>query len=273
MLERQREGIAKSKGEGRYRGRAPRASSPTKASPARRSPSAAQYRRRQRVPSTEGRLIASPTVAATPSWPRSMMAARGAPTGILARGRLVQRRIESASWPGARRYLSIFFIGQTPRCRATSKRSGKPCRSPAVLGHSVCRMHGARGGAPKGNKNAWRHGAFSAEAIETRGAIALLTKQARELARKGNITCSQLEKSLGSSPAVPRPPRAPRNCAGRVRYGSANLAQLRSGNPDIDKLISCFMVISGAAREIRTPDPIITNDVLYQLSYCGPVEN
>jgi hypothetical protein len=27
----------------------------------------------------------------------------------------------------------------------------------------------------------------------------------------------------------------------------------------------------GAAREIRTPDPIITNDVLYQLSYCGPV--
>jgi hypothetical protein len=30
--------------------------------------------------------------------------------------------------------------------------------------------------------------------------------------------------------------------------------------------------IFGAARGIRTPDPIITNDVLYQLSYCGPVE-
>ena len=26
---------------------------------------------------------------------------------------------------------------------------------------------------------------------------------------------------------------------------------------------------AGAARGIRTPDPIITNDVLYQLSYCG----
>ncbi len=25
----------------------------------------------------------------------------------------------------------------------------------------------------------------------------------------------------------------------------------------------------GAAREIRTPDPLITNEVLYQLSYCG----
>jgi hypothetical protein len=31
-------------------------------------------------------------------------------------------------------------------------------------------------------------------------------------------------------------------------------------------------MLGGAAREIRTPDPIITNDVLYQLSYCGPVE-
>jgi len=26
---------------------------------------------------------------------------------------------------------------------------------------------------------------------------------------------------------------------------------------------------NGAAREIRTPDPLITNEVLYQLSYCG----
>src|SRR5262249_20824608 len=28
----------------------------------------------------------------------------------------------------------------------------------------------------------------------------------------------------------------------------------------------CYL---GAARGIRTPDPIITNDVLYRLSYCG----
>lgn len=27
--------------------------------------------------------------------------------------------------------------------------------------------------------------------------------------------------------------------------------------------------ICGAAEGTRTPDPIITNDVLYQLSYCG----
>jgi hypothetical protein len=27
--------------------------------------------------------------------------------------------------------------------------------------------------------------------------------------------------------------------------------------------------IFGAATVIRTPDPLITNEVLYQLSYCG----
>ena len=32
---------------------------------------------------------------------------------------------------------------RAPRCRATSKRSGKPCRAPAVRGKAVCRMHGA----------------------------------------------------------------------------------------------------------------------------------
>jgi hypothetical protein len=30
-----------------------------------------------------------------------------------------------------------------------------------------------------------------------------------------------------------------------------------------------FKDLFGAARGIRTPDPIITNDVLYRLSYCG----
>lgn len=51
-----------------------------------------------------------------------------------------------------------------------------------MQGHSVCRMHGAAGGAPKGNRNALRHGLFTRETIVTRRAIAELTKQARALA-------------------------------------------------------------------------------------------
>ena len=46
-----------------------------------------------------------------------------------------------------------------PRCKAKSKRTGLACRSPAVNGYQVCRMHGARGGAPEGKRNGnFRHG-------------------------------------------------------------------------------------------------------------------
>jgi hypothetical protein len=63
-----------------------------------------------------------------------------------------------------------------PRCRAKSKRTKHPCRAPAVRGYRVCRMHGARGGAPTGNQNGrFRHGARTKEAIRaTRETNALL---------------------------------------------------------------------------------------------------
>ena len=51
------------------------------------------------------------------------------------------------------------------RCHAKSKRSGSPCQAPAMRGHNVCRMHGAGGGAPKGNRNALKHGGFTAEGL------------------------------------------------------------------------------------------------------------
>ena len=72
---------------------------------------------------------------------------------------------------------------QASRCRARSKRSGLQCRAPAVRGSSVCRMHGAGGGAPKGNRNALKYGSFTAEAIETRRLVAALTKQTRDLVK------------------------------------------------------------------------------------------
>jgi hypothetical protein len=54
-----------------------------------------------------------------------------------------------------------------PRCTARSKRTGQPCRSPAVRGWKICRMHGARGGAPEGERNGnYRHGARSRETVE-----------------------------------------------------------------------------------------------------------
>ena len=68
-----------------------------------------------------------------------------------------------------------------PRCQAKSKRSGKSCGSPAVRGKLVCRMHGAGGGAPRGNRNAQKHGRYAGEAIKSRRLVVALAKLAREL--------------------------------------------------------------------------------------------
>jgi hypothetical protein len=44
-----------------------------------------------------------------------------------------------------------------------------------------CRMHGGPSpGAPKGNKNAYKHGRYTAEAIERRREISALIRAARE---------------------------------------------------------------------------------------------
>ena len=42
-------------------------------------------------------------------------------------------------------------------------------------------MHGAGGGAPKGNRNAWKHGGYSCESIALRRHIAELTRATRQL--------------------------------------------------------------------------------------------
>ena len=69
-------------------------------------------------------------------------------------------------------------MNQAPRCGART-RSGKPCQSPAVNGKRRCRMHGgaARSGAPVGNKNALRHGRYTAEAIARRRHLSDLVRR------------------------------------------------------------------------------------------------
>lgn len=54
-----------------------------------------------------------------------------------------------------------------PRCQATAKSTGQRCGNPAMNGKKVCYIHGGRSpGAPKGNRNAWKTGAYSAEVRE-----------------------------------------------------------------------------------------------------------
>ena len=68
-----------------------------------------------------------------------------------------------------------------PRCSATSKRSGKPCRAPAVTGWTVCRLHGAGGGQRPGKAHPnYRHGERSREAVELRAQINRLVRECRD---------------------------------------------------------------------------------------------
>jgi len=70
----------------------------------------------------------------------------------------------------------------SPRCGART-RGGTSCRAPAVSGKSRCRMHGgAKGsGAPRGNTNALKHGAFTKKAFQQRAELRQLLADARKL--------------------------------------------------------------------------------------------
>jgi uncharacterized protein YjcR len=70
------------------------------------------------------------------------------------------------------------------RCGAKTCK-GSHYRSPAVSGKKRCRMHGgaARSGAPKGNKNALKHGAYTREMLEQQKEIMELIREARETLR------------------------------------------------------------------------------------------
>ena len=69
----------------------------------------------------------------------------------------------------------------SPRCSARSKRTGQRCQAPAVRGWTVCRFHGAGGGGPKGPRNgSYKHGLFTAEAVEFRRTVSALVRASRK---------------------------------------------------------------------------------------------
>lgn len=90
----------------------------------------------------------------------------------------------SKAWSGTDWRRAIALAHAAPRCAAHCKHSKAPCRNPAVNGRRVCRMHGGKGGAPRGEQNgAYRHGRHTAEAKaqrqDLRRSIRLLMSLAR----------------------------------------------------------------------------------------------
>jgi len=79
-----------------------------------------------------------------------------------------------------------------PRCQATAKSTGERCKNPAMKGKRVCRIHGGKSpGAPKGNKNALKHGFYTAEWIARRRAT-------REILRQSRAILEQLEINMAN---------------------------------------------------------------------------
>jgi uncharacterized protein YjcR len=69
---------------------------------------------------------------------------------------------------------------QSARCGAKTRR-GTPCQAPAMP-NGRCRMHGGTSpGAPRGNRNAWKHGRYSAAALAEKKLISELLRHARRL--------------------------------------------------------------------------------------------
>ena len=63
----------------------------------------------------------------------------------------------------------------SPRCQART-RAGMPCQSPAMA-NGRCRMHGGKApGAAKGNRNALKHGRYTADAITERRELTALLR-------------------------------------------------------------------------------------------------
>src|SRR3954471_5680409 len=74
----------------------------------------------------------------------------------------------------------VSLMNRAPRCHARSKRSGRRCRAPAVRGAEVCRMHGARAGAPEGERNGrYVHGQGSGAVLAERMIARLLLRLAK----------------------------------------------------------------------------------------------
>jgi uncharacterized protein YjcR len=71
----------------------------------------------------------------------------------------------------------LLDMQRAKRCGAKTRR-GSSCQSPAMP-NGRCRMHGGKSpGAPKGNRNAWKHGHYSAEGVRLRHYVQALARLA-----------------------------------------------------------------------------------------------
>jgi site-specific DNA recombinase len=124
------------------------------------------------APSTQSAIITIGWASRRSQWSTSTRAAKlsSVPSRTRGEGSHRNQRINPMHLP----------MHLASRCLARTRR-GTLCQSPAMQ-NGRCRMHGGTSpGAPNGNKNALKHGRYTAEAIARRRYIAELVRLARSL--------------------------------------------------------------------------------------------
>jgi glucans biosynthesis protein len=99
-------------------------------------------------------------------------------------------------------------MNEAPRCGART-RAGTLCQSLAISGKSRCRMHGGKGsGAPKGNRNPVRHGAYTKDVFEREVRVRGLCKRLRDLVRGLESERRGGAPVAGRNPSLPKEPKS-----------------------------------------------------------------
>jgi hypothetical protein len=79
-------------------------------------------------------------------------------------------------------------LQDAPRCTGTAKSRRTTCKAPAVTGWPVCRIQGARGGAPFGPANGrWAGGGRTQELERVRRAVATFARLTRVVVNAGAL--------------------------------------------------------------------------------------
>lgn len=97
-------------------------------------------------------------------------------------GSHVQWRLKNGAVP--------FDLRKVRKCGAQAKRTGQPCRAPAMA-NGRCRLHGGKCRGPvtpegleRSRKANWKHGFYSKESIAEKRRVKNLLKKTKELLRR-----------------------------------------------------------------------------------------
>jgi glucans biosynthesis protein len=103
------------------------------------------------------------------------------------------------------RTRNIGRINEAPRCGART-RTGTSCQSPAISGKSRRRMHGGKGsGAPNGNRDSLRHGAYTKDVIEREQLVHDLCRRLR----CATLTLTSINQPVSIAEAAPSTKESP----------------------------------------------------------------